>query len=820
MPKRRRVYSLSKVFVDLERAQQLGLGDLWRYAARTPRDDEGEARSGAFGAADRRPLTDPESAKKGMACHVQFLSTPTADTPGTALLMTVGDKRYVWGQLHEGLQRCLSESKIRPKKCTRIFMTGPLRWPASGGLLGFLLTVINSRFLEGGVAAPKTAAEKRGTTASSPPMRRMPAAEDEPITVHAGRNLAHYLASARRFVLKRDVCIRTYEFDEHAGDEPPPVEAVPATGDPGEATHIDPNIELKDAIPPTWKDDRIEVWAMNVGPYVPETSSVNRTSAHLRKRDHATFEEAGDQVLALSPSSDSDVKLSDENVARQDIITNMFYARQSTVIETQLSQISPESKYYVRNKETGHLTLGGESGQATFAENSASAPLPPDTTVYMPFSPRQVHFLPPTTASPYSLSYIVKPCPRRGKFSPSAAKALGIKPGRRFGQLAAGESITMEDGRTITPDMVLGPARPCHGFAIIDLPTSSYVKNLLRRREWQSTGVMAGVEFVIWMLGPGVAEDKDLADFMAKTSHLRHFVSSPDHCPNYLAFSSAAAANVKLNRLNPRWFPVPVYGNEPALQGAGTGLASSAAGSRARFKPVQRGLKLVVEPKVAEEAGSVISFLDIAKAEGETSEEALRLSALADQSLGEAAVKKALQVAQRGLPGLDAEIICLGTGSASPSMYRNASGTLLRVPGCGSYLFDCGENTLGQLRRLFPPDELRKVLRDLKAVWISHLHADHHLGLVSIIRAWHEEVWGEIGATAAQKSESASTPAMENRLFVISGLYFMKWLAEYSQAEDFGYDKIIRLYAHKPPKAINCLRPVDFSLAGDQPELL
>lgn len=46
---------------------------------------------------------------------------------------------------------------------------------------------------------------------------------------------------------------------------------------------------------------------------------------------------------------------------------------------------------------------------------------------------------------------------------------------------------------------------------------------------------------------------------------------------------------------------------------------------------------------------------------------------------------------------------------------------------------DCGEGTYGQLVRFFGQDRYKQVLHDLKAVYISHLHADHHLGLVGLL---------------------------------------------------------------------------------------
>ena len=87
-----------------------------------------------------------------------------------------------------------------------------------------------------------------------------------------------------------------------------------------------------------------------------------------------------------------------------------------------------------------------------------------------------------------------------------------------------------------------------------------------------------------------------------------------------------------------------------------------------------------------------------------------------------------------------ASLCFLGTGSAMPSKHRNVSGIYLRCaaettdvsdPGRG-LLLDCGEGTLGQLRRAFG-NRADECLRNLGAVWISHPHADHHLGLPALL---------------------------------------------------------------------------------------
>lgn len=47
----------------------------------------------------------------------------------------------------------------------------------------------------------------------------------------------------------------------------------------------------------------------------------------------------------------------------------------------------------------------------------------------------------------------------------------------------------------------------------------------------------------------------------------------------------------------------------------------------------------------------------------------------------------------------DLEIVLLGTGSSQPSKYRNVSSIYINLFSRGGLLLDCGEGTLGQLKR-------------------------------------------------------------------------------------------------------------------------
>ena len=58
-----------------------------------------------------------------------------------------------------------------------------------------------------------------------------------------------------------------------------------------------------------------------------------------------------------------------------------------------------------------------------------------------------------------SIGYALLEHPRPGRFDVEGADALGVPPGPERGALQRGDSVTLPDGRTITPDAVLGPAR-------------------------------------------------------------------------------------------------------------------------------------------------------------------------------------------------------------------------------------------------------------------------------------------------------------------------------------------------------------------------
>ena len=80
------------------------------------------------------------------------------------------------------------------------------------------------------------------------------------------------------------------------------------------------------------------------------------------------------------------------------------------------------------------------------------------------------------------------------------------------------------------------------------------------------------------------------------------------------------------------------------------------------------------------------------------------------------------------LPSMDLDVIFLGTGGSVPSARRNTASVLVRRGG-DRLLFDCGEGTQRQMQR-------STGLIGVDAIFITHLHADHYLGLPGLIKSY------------------------------------------------------------------------------------
>ena len=113
-------------------------------------------------------------------------------------------------------------------------------------------------------------------------------------------------------------------------------------------------------------------------------------------------------------------------------------------------------------------------------------------------------------------------------------------------------------------------------------------------------------------------------------------------------------------------------------------------------------------------------------------------------------------------------------------------------------LLDCGEGTLGQMSRYLATSRrtgvgevvqgvlnvLEHALVELKCVWISHMHADHHLGLLRILCA---------RAAAVSKAGLEHTAPVT----VVGPPALRKWLRSYSRIQNIPFDFVFNQDIHQ-----------------------
>jgi ribonuclease BN (tRNA processing enzyme) len=81
------------------------------------------------------------------------------------------------------------------------------------------------------------------------------------------------------------------------------------------------------------------------------------------------------------------------------------------------------------------------------------------------------------------------------------------------------------------------------------------------------------------------------------------------------------------------------------------------------------------------------------------------------------------------------KLLVFGTGCASPSPHRGASGFALLLPHNQTVVFEVGEGFVAQWHR----HALHRSLKTIQVIWISHAHWDHYGGIVPLLTAMYKE---------------------------------------------------------------------------------
>lgn len=376
--------------------------------------------------------------------------------------------------------------------------------------------------------------------------------------------------------------------------------------------------------------------------------------------------------------------------------------------------------------------------------------------------------------------YAVHTADTTGKFDVTKANALGV-PVKQRSELVKGRAITLADGTSIEPHQCIGPTIPGLIFLIVECPNIRILQaltNSTRFSHYQREAAEASssdatpahgthyehVACIIHITPSDIFTSRQYQAFMMRFQpDAQHIVLNKDHCARPLVFRSSSRLQILLNQVSPTLFPLQYYTDTPALA---LPQSSPTDAWPARLIPSQPLLRFCLAPQnlVGLDASSAIPPLNPTEIVATTIKSNPELVA----SLKQAHEAVAALPPRPPLDDEPVDVVFLGTGSATPSKYRNQSSTYVNIRGWGGFLFDTGEGALGQLYRHFAtPEEFNDALASLKCVFISHMHADHHLGLMRVILK-HQELSNE-------------------PLLIVGPALIRGWLFEYCQLEYISY---------------------------------
>ncbi|CAI5766249.1 phosphodiesterase ELAC 2 isoform X1 [Podarcis lilfordi] len=341
--------------------------------------------------------------------------------------------------------------------------------------------------------------------------------------------------------------------------------------------------------------------------------------------------------------------------------------------------------------------------------------------------------------------------PKKGNFLVMKAKELGLPVGTAaiapiIAAVKDGENITFE-GREILAEEICTPTDPGAVFIIVECPHEGFIDAVCENdtlRRYQEGKQETPVALVVHITPERILKDSRykqwLERFGASTQHL----ILNENCRSVHQLRSHKI-QTQLNLIHPEIFPLLTCYNSKEEE--------------ATFDvPVTRGeclLKYQLRPKPEWQREAVLACNP-----AEFVAEALELPHFQD------CVQKCKESlpASSGTTGSYPEVVFLGTGSAVPMKIRNVSSTLINLSPTQSLLLDCGEGTFGQLCRHYG-DEIDRILCNIAAVFVSHIHADHHTGLLNILLQRHR---------AFMTLGQPSSP-----LLLIAPTLIMTWLHQY-----------------------------------------
>lgn len=326
------------------------------------------------------------------------------------------------------------------------------------------------------------------------------------------------------------------------------------------------------------------------------------------------------------------------------------------------------------------------------------------------------------------LSFICTLHPKPGALNIVKCIELGVPRGPSLGDLKRGMDVTLPDGRIVKSSDVTDPPQPGNVFLVIDCPSEEYVDSLLGNRELLRHTIPEALKeeipvCIVHFTPPEVMENERYMKWIATMpSSIRHFVLNKDN--PLLAFSAAAEFQEKIRSLDPDIFP--------SLHIASHDEESS-GDLHTPSQVVKCSTLTSFDVRTPDAPDPTTGTFKFDRENGKS-------LALSVEGFPEAVKEYREKVSRMKFNKSNVYPIVtfFGTASAIPGKDRNTSCIHISISECNSMIMDCGEQSYGQMLRFFGTEKIEDELLKIKCIFVSHIHADHHLGLIRILKARHE----------------------------------------------------------------------------------
>ncbi|KAK1163829.1 zinc phosphodiesterase ELAC protein 2-like isoform X1 [Acipenser oxyrinchus oxyrinchus] len=353
------------------------------------------------------------------------------------------------------------------------------------------------------------------------------------------------------------------------------------------------------------------------------------------------------------------------------------------------------------------------------------------------------------------VAFVCKLHPKKGNFLVAKAKDLGLPLGTpAIGPIIAalkdGKAVTFE-GKEILPGEVCTPADPGPAFIVVECPSEEFIEpvcdnELLKR--YHTGEAEDPASLVVHMTPESILQTDRYKEWMERFGPTTEHLILNEQAQTIHNLRSHKI-QTQLNLIHPEIFPALKNFETKEKQAAlhvpnVRGECLLKCQLRPKFEWQRDAVPLCNSREFIKEATELPGFLEkVEECKQSLATDPTVLSGKADRY---------------------PEVVFLGTGSALPMKIRNVSATLLNISPTQSVLLDCGEGSFGQLCRQYG-NNVDEVLSNVSAVFISHMHADHHTGLLNLLLQ-RERALNSLGRPF--------TPVL-----LVAPLQIMTWLNQY-----------------------------------------